>query len=235
VKRSVPNLKRGRPSREPKRRFFLFTEGKNTEPDYFDELKRRCGDALIAIEIVGDAGVPRTIAETAIKHAAKRGRKKRDSYEENDQVWAVFDRDAHPFVKESVAFCKGKGVKVALSTPCFEIWLVLHFESYDKPDDGHVVQKYLESLDPTYDSKKRKIANSRDILDRLETAEQRAETQLKNRESEGMPFGPPSTTVFYLTRAIRKAAAEHRPATGGSSEKDACPQKSAPGKPLPNR
>ena len=91
--------------REPKRRFILFCEGKNTESEYFRAIGRTCTSALIALEIVRAAGVPFTIADKAVARARAEGlsprrRRNMSSFEEADQVWAVFDRDEHPRYNE---------------------------------------------------------------------------------------------------------------------------------------
>ena len=122
-RRPAPDLKRRRFRREPKRRFILFCEGKNTEPAYFDAVKRACVSALIDVEVVPAVGVPYTIAESAGERArsdglARNSRRQMNSFEENDQVWAVFDRDQHPRFNDAVALCEQAGVHVAqLSGP----------------------------------------------------------------------------------------------------------------------
>jgi len=209
--RRTPALRRRPPSREPKRRFTVFCEGRNTEPAYFRSLQRTVADALIDLVIVPAAGSPFTIAAQAVERArelgiAGRTRRKRDSYEEKDEVWAVFDRDVHPRYDEAVTLCEHNHVGAARSNPCFEVWLVLHESDYDKPDDHHAVQAYLCRLRPEYDPTGRKLPNCADLLTRIDAAEQRAELQLRRRLEEGAAFGRPSTTVFLLTRAIREAA-----------------------------
>ncbi len=47
-----------------------------------------------------------------------------------DAVWCVFDVDQHPKIKEALSLAAKNGISVALSNPCFEFWLVLHFEKY---------------------------------------------------------------------------------------------------------
>ena len=99
--RSVPDLKRRKAQLAPRRRFILFLEGGKTEPAYFDALQRACRGALIDIESHPGMGVPYTIAEKAVERARKlglapRSRRRKDSFEDRDQVWAVFDRDEHP-------------------------------------------------------------------------------------------------------------------------------------------
>ena len=211
--RRVSNLKRRGPNREPKRRFVLFCEGARTEPDYFTAIKRACANTLIAVEIVPAAGVPMTIAKTAM--AAAKPRRRKESFEEGDQVWAVFDRDAHPRFEEAVRLCEQHGVEVARSDPCFELWLILHERDYDRPCDHREAQRELGGLRPEYDRDGAKMPDCADMVHRIEQAESRADAQLRRREEQGAPYGNPSTTVFRLTRAIRDADERARPQTAG--------------------
>ena len=213
--RETPGLRRRPPSREPKRRFTVFCEGRNTEPAYFRGLQRTVADALIDLVIVPAAGIPFTIAEQAVARARELGitgrtRRKRDWYEEKDEVWAVFDRDVHPRYDEAVILCEHHHVGVARSNPCFEVWLILHEFDYDRPDDHNAVQAHFCRLRPEYDPTGRKLPNCADLISRIGVAERRAELQLRRRDEEGAAFGRPSTTVFNLTRAIREAAAAAR-------------------------
>ncbi|HVC63708.1 MAG TPA: RloB family protein [Acetobacteraceae bacterium] len=193
----------------------MFCEGRNTEPAYFRSLQRTVANALIDLVIVPAAGVPYTLAERAVARAreigiAGRSRRNRDSYEEKDEVWAVFDRDQHPRYDEAVALCERNQIGAARSNPCFEVWLILHESDFDRPDDRHAVQAHLCRLRPEYDATGSKLPNCADLIARIEEAERRAEAQLGRRTEEGAAFGRPSTTVFRLTRAIREAAAAAR-------------------------
>ena len=157
-----------------------------------------------------------TVAERAAACARKHGlaprqRKRRDSFEEGDQVWAVFDRDNHPRFDEAVALCESSGVCVARSDPCFELWLILHEGNYDRACTRRDVQKKLASLRPEYDRDGTKTPDCADLVQRVEIAERRAKRQLQRRDEEGKPHGNPSTTAGRLTRAIREADAAARP------------------------
>ena len=210
ARRRASRLKRRRFTREPKRRFIIYCEGARTEPAYFDALRQARSSALIEIETVPASGVPYTIAKSAKERARSMGLgrqpKALNSFEEHDQVWAVFDRDKHPRFKEAIALCEAGRVEVGRSNPCFEVWLILHEEDYDKPGDRHTVQARLAVLRPEYDKKGAKTPNCTDLVARVEEAERRADTQLARREDEGEPYGDLSTTVGRLTRAIRDAA-----------------------------
>ena len=135
----------------------------------------------------------------------------RDSFEESDEVWAVFDRDAHPNFSEAVTLCEQKGVKVARSDPCFELWLILHESNYDKACTRRDVQRVLESRRSEYDKDGAKTPDCDALVSHVADAERRGDDQLRRREEEGKPFGNPSTTVGRLARALREADRKARP------------------------
>jgi len=196
-------LSRRTAKREPLRRFVIFCEGEKTEPAYFRALERKYKrNTLIDLEIV-PVGVPMTIAQRASAQMKRRGR---NSFEEKDQIWAVFDRDEHPNYEAAIGMCRQNRVHVARSNPCFELWLILHESDYDSSDHRGAVQRRLKSLRPEYDPANGKSCDCMDLVLRVEQAEARASRQLQRREQEGAPFGPPSTTVGHLTAAIREAA-----------------------------
>ena len=89
---------------------------------------------------------PMLIAEKAVDCVNRLGlgrhvRRKKDSFEERDEVWAVFDRDEHPRFDDAVKLCEKHGVRVGRSDPCFELWLILHEQEYDKYDNRRQVQR----------------------------------------------------------------------------------------------
>lgn len=208
--RPAPNLKRRRSQREPRRRFLLYCEGKNTEPAYFKAIKRACASTLIAVEVTPGVGVPYTIAERAVQRARAEGlvrgsRRSKDSFEEHDQVWAVFDRDEHPRFDEAIALCDRHGVLVGRSNPCFELWLILHERDHDRFEHRDEMQAILERLRPEYDKDGGKTPDCDDLVSRVQHAERRADVLLRRRRESGDPYGNPSTTVGHLTREIREA------------------------------
>ena len=212
ARRDVPSLRRRKSKREPQRRFTIICEGQYTEPDYFRALQATIRDARIDLDIVPAAGDPLAIARRAVERAAearasRRRRGKTDSYEESDEIWAVFDRDAHERFDAAITLCRAKRIAVARSNPCFEVWLILHHQDFHRSEHRHAIQAHLATLDPQYDAKRGKRADCARFMASMEKAEHRAASQLAARQAEGIPFGPPSTTVFHLTKAIRTAAA----------------------------
>ena len=165
------------------------------------------------VEYNGPLGVPKTVTAKAIEFARDRGlakahgrrRKRLDSYEENDEVWAVFDRDEHHAFKEAIEDCRGAGIPYAYSDPCFELWLLLHLMPYNAPCHRHEVQKELKKRLDGYDPNSGKTANFKQLIGNLESAEDRAERQRDDRREEDREDGNPSTNVYELTRTMNDA------------------------------
>ena len=206
--RKIANLRRGGPRRKPKRRFVLVCEGGKTEPSYFLALEDALSNTLVSLKIVEGVGVALTVAQKAAEEAENLysvASERRDSFSEGDQVWAVFDVDDHPRLDEAVAICEEREVGVGRSNPCFELWLILHEEDYDRPSTCRELQKRLQAIHPEYDRKRSKTVSFEELLVRVEAAENRATSQLRRRAEEGDRYGNPSTTVGSLARALREA------------------------------
>ena len=169
ARRRPPDLKRRDHRREPKRRFILYCEGGKTEPAYFAAFRRTFPDALIEVETVPAAGVPYTLASAAVERAQSLGLNPQasNSFEEGDEVWAVFDRDEHPRIKEAIDICHRAGVGIGRSNPCFEVWLILHEADYDKPDGRHAAQAHLKKLRPEYNKEGAKTPDCADLVKRV--------------------------------------------------------------------
>ena len=200
--RAAP-LKRHRHVREPERRFYIYCEGTRTEPAYFKALQRHFD--RVQLEVIPVGGDPLHVARKAIEHRRRSRRDRQSSFEETDQVWAAFDRDNHTTHAAALDTCRRAGVHVASSNPCFELWLALHFEPYDKPAHSVQIQRRLHQLFPSYNHDKAPGPDFSDLLEGLEDAETHARRQLQLRRDQHTPFGNPSTTVVCLIGAIREA------------------------------
>lgn len=85
---------------------------------------------MVKAEIVR-GGVPKTVVELAVKlkkESEGQARRRRDVNLRYDHIWCVFDIDEHPFVPEARQQARDNRIDVAVSNPCFELWLLLHFQ-----------------------------------------------------------------------------------------------------------
>jgi hypothetical protein len=170
------------------------------EPEYFYGLARSCG-ALVSFEKA--AGVPLSVVSKAIDLLSTI--KRTTSFSRHDTVWAVFDRDEHPNFEEAINRATQSGVKIAFSNPCFELWLVLHCQDWDRPMDRHSMQRELRRLIPGYDPNGAKRVEFNLLADNIPAAIDRARTMEQRRIDERMAHGNPVTTVFYLVEHIQQA------------------------------
>src|SRR5271155_3395078 len=186
------SLKRRKPSRGPKIAVTIFAEGSRTEVFYFKAVKSDAQNRLV--EISGGCGVPETLVSTAIAHKKRRRQRARDSFERDDQVWAVFDRDEHD-VASAIARAKAQGVMVAYSNPCFELWGLLHYVNHDAPIDRHALQKLLETHMDGYDKDGAKVFSYDDMREGYADASRRAEQMENRRIAERAEMENPYTGV----------------------------------------
>ncbi len=97
-----------------------------------------------------------------------------------DEFWLVCDCDhwiKHGHIKnlaKVIQLCRQKGIDVALSNPCFELWLLLHFEEF--PPEAKLtcaeVEKRLRKAAGSYD--KTKVYNLPIDMDAVKAAAKRS-------------------------------------------------------------
>ncbi|MGK5086833.1 RloB family protein [Bdellovibrionota bacterium FG-2] len=104
------------------RLFIIATEGELTEPGYFKMFR----STRIQIEVLptqGGASAPKAVLGRLDEYVAKY------RLDAEDRLFLVIDRDAWPdkALSEVAQQCATKGHEMAVSNPCFELWIHLHF------------------------------------------------------------------------------------------------------------
>lgn len=197
-KRDPRSLARGRPSRHPKKRFILVTEGRETEPSYFSFLNR-IRLAHVRVECVDSHGVPSTLVDLAVEEKrALRGAAG------EDEVWVVADRDVHPGLPDCLQKARANRVHVALSCPCFELWLLIHFDHQAAHLERNEAQRrtrcHLHGFDKTLTE-----THFRRLAGGFGEARKRAAELVSASEWDENPLRNPCTTVHRLVDAILRA------------------------------
>jgi hypothetical protein len=118
--------------------FVIASEGAVTEPRYFRGLKERCHRPGIYIHVLMRDDPSLSSPEHVL---AELDRFRREySLREADQLWLLMDRDVQSWKKAMISAiaqeCQTKGYFLAVSNPCFEIWLLLHFEDVPNQADA---------------------------------------------------------------------------------------------------
>jgi len=128
--RHANRLGRRRAQLEPYDRVLLLCVGR-TERVYFEEMTRELSLSNLNIQIRQDAEGqdPGGMIRTAI-NLRQTEKKLGNDFE---SIWAVFDRDRFDQFESAIEQAHATRVQVAWSVPCFEYWLLLHFEWTDAP------------------------------------------------------------------------------------------------------
>ena len=104
-----------------------------------------------------------------------------------------------------------KGIGLAVSNPCFELWGLFHYRDQEAPLDRHECQRMLEELCPGYEKRGRKSFGDTQVIEQhYGDALGRAQRALENRSIEGDREGNPSTTVHCLTEQLLQAVSGAR-------------------------
>lgn len=139
---------RGRPRRPIGKRntvpvVALLCEGLVTESMYFTQHSRRLRDKVMLEPLSEAAGCdPLTIvgqAQVLLKEHARDIRRGRSP--QFDVLWCVFDVDEHHSLQEALQRAAKHGINVAVSNPCFEIWLWWHHSDQTAEVDRTAIQR----------------------------------------------------------------------------------------------
>jgi hypothetical protein len=117
--------------RRDARLFIIATEGAVTEKQYFE----RFGNSRIKVEVLATGNDNKS----APKYVFDRLNSFKEQFDlhEDDMLWLVIDVDRWNKDGELSQICreaKQKNYHLAVSNPCFEVWLCLHFGDLDPED-----------------------------------------------------------------------------------------------------
>ncbi len=197
------NPARRAPSKNPKRRLLIVCEGKVTEPEYFRGFERWARNNTIEIVIPNQHGVPLTLVRRAekLKYDAESDAKREDDpFLSFDEVWCAFDVDEHPNLNDARQLAVARGIELAVSNPCFELWLWLHFRESPGARHRHDLQRMVRDHLPEYD----KHLHFDQVSEGFTDASRRARRLHEDAQAEGEPDRNPTTSVFRLTESIRR-------------------------------
>jgi hypothetical protein len=195
------------PFRDPLPRILIVSEGKNTEPEYFKGFAKFCHNSRVTVEIAPEHGVPKTVVEVARnrkKEAEKKASREKDENIAYEEVWCVFDIDEHPQVGEAKEMARDNNIQLAISNPCIELWLLLHFRENPGMQSRDKIKSMLIEHVPGYDKHVDYATYAIGYPEALRRAEQ-MDCAAKDAHEVGRN---PTTNVYELTESIR--VGEHK-------------------------
>lgn len=103
--------------------YVIVTEGSDRERRYFEYFDRQ--SPRIRIKVVSAKG-----GKSAPNHLVENASRENDELDQGDHLWLIMDVDKwikqghlHSTIKE----CRENSWNIAISNPCFEVWLAYHF------------------------------------------------------------------------------------------------------------
>ncbi|MEV5602471.1 RloB family protein [Streptomyces sp. NPDC052299] len=190
---------------------YVGCEGESTEPDYLNYLNERFGDGSLT------GGRRFRIQPVFAKNGLTPARvvAKVQEMAEEDEAWALFDRDQHHDIPEALDLAAEKGTEVCFSHPSFDLWLLLHFQAFGGSRNG----------------------NSKDVVDALRQADP-AFKNFDKRNDKSVKDGRREALKNKETAAVRHARSmvgqcEHNTCKVKSTRKDRYQWDGAPERPDP--
>jgi len=198
-------------------RYLIVCEGKETEPNYFEGIKRKINvhyservrvEEQIELDIEGTGRNTNSLVNFT-EYIINR------SLMPYGHVWVIFDKDnfSDDQFNSAIEQARKKGYHTGWSNEAIELWFLLHFEYLDtgisRKQYGNKLTQYFKQFGI---GKYRK--NMRDIFDLLtkhgdlEQAIKRSEKLLKMHEHNGNTCSEakmkPATTVFELVKELKE-------------------------------
>lgn len=179
----------------------MFTEGKETEPNYLQHLYRRHRDRVVVMVDEFHGGPLQLVKAAAARRRSDLRDERKGRGSAFDEYWCIFDVDEHPNVPEALVMAGGNSIRVAVSNPCIELWFVLHAEDWTKHVHRHAIQDRCTELHGFG-----KTLNDTDVarlMEQFDSARSRAQRLDGWHHGNGSPPGSnPSTSVHPLIERI---------------------------------
>ena len=178
------------------------TEGRRTEPDYLAAIAE-LPHVRQRFDIQIDPSLSGRTPLTIVTGAARAPRRNQSGGEGFDSVWCVFDVEQprpHPSLMRAVSCAKNRDIDVAISNPCFEAWLIFHWQRMSQPMTTAQAVDQRQLLDKANG----KRVDGSLYLPRRQHAADHARRLAERHSTNGrfLPDDNPSSGMFTLLDAL---------------------------------
>jgi RloB-like protein len=199
------SLKRKVAIRRPRKTLLVFCEGEKTEPQYLEALKRQPSVRdVAAVDLRVETGHGGSVPRTLVSLAADARSRAIDEEGEIDEFWCVFDVEwprNHPRLGEAVRQARENDIRLAVSNPCFELWLILHFQDCGKWLENDDARRLRRQHDGSSD----KNLDAAKYMPLINNAVRRAVDLAKRHQRDGavFPHDNPSSGMHLLIATVQ--------------------------------
>ncbi len=196
---------RVRKVRKQKSKILIAAEGKNkTEKTYFSNFEN--GKKSYNITYArGNNTDPLKLVKMLIKEIDEL----KLDLQDDDVAYCIFDTDVDPnknkIIEEAIQLARKNNIKIITSSPCFELWFLLHYDYTTANMDSEEVIKRLKEYYPKYE---KNINIYPDIIKEIDLAIDRAKKlekyQTDNNRRIGTVEANPNTEVYKIVEYLMK-------------------------------
>ena len=196
---------RVRKVRKQKSKILIAAEGKNkTEKTYFSNFE----DGKKSYNITyarGNNTDPLKLVKMLIKEIDEL----KLDLQDDDVAYCIFDTDVdtnkNKIIEEAIQLARKNNIKIITSSPCFELWFLLHYDYTTANMDSEEVIKRLKEYYPKYE---KNINIYPDIIKEIDLAIDRAKKiekyQIDNNRRIGTVESNPNTEVYKIVEYLMK-------------------------------
>ena len=196
---------RVRKVRKQKSKVLIAAEGKNkTEKTYFSNFE----DGKKSYNITyarGNNTDPLKLVKMLIEEIDEL----KLDLQDDDVAYCIFDTDVDPnknkIIEEAIQLAKKNNIKIITSSPCFELWFLLHYDYTTANMDSEEVIKRLKEYYPKYEKNINIYPN---IIKEIDLAINRAKKiekyQIDNNRRIGTVEANPNTEVYKIVEYLMK-------------------------------
>ncbi len=154
--RNEAELGRGKATRSPRACILVVCEGRKTEPQYLKALCRSIRLHTVEVRIVGQGAEVLGVVDAAktLKEEREEAAGPSVGLTPFDEVWCVVDTEGpgdRTSWEQGSSRATALGFRLAWSNPCFEYWLLLHFERIGRSFPGYAaLRPFLTKYLPHY-------------------------------------------------------------------------------------
>ncbi|MFK5648048.1 RloB family protein [Ornithinimicrobium sp. LYQ121] len=186
------DIGRRRRPRQERQRLLVVTEGEVTEPQYVQGLLQHFRRSGVTVRSALTKGVGRDPVRV-LQHAERVAREDPEGF---DSVWLLVDVDDHAHLDECLRGAAREGYMTVVSNPCFEIWLLWHFQDLDSQQSRTWLRHRLQ-----FHGQDGKALKANFPYRDYASATDRA-SDARRRVAPGQKGGDPSTAMPHLVRSI---------------------------------
>ncbi|MCC6907804.1 MAG: RloB domain-containing protein [Phycisphaerales bacterium] len=202
----LDGLRRREGWRETTPRIVLIFEDSRSAPNYFEALRtfRQISNRSIIVDYDESVTDPHSVVKRAVQYRQEMIEEHSFSKDDGDQTWVVIDVDRHERIHEAIQLAESQGIGVAVSNPCFEFWILLHFEECAPAiaDCSELIRKHLRKHIPKYEKGTAKFS---EIVAMAPQACERAARQYKAKAECDPLKCVPCTLVYRLIQVFPPA------------------------------